>query len=151
MAASVSWKVPALEVLSDVLTVLRQEAAGRLCLWSRDDGGWSRGACVRSQDKLAVRGSTVYQHTGYQRKPAGTDTVRLNGMVKYRPFKNTTLSAAYESYRIHGIMPNQTLPRDTLTAWKAAGMPDSANAILASLKQKYPDNPGVQRAIDAMK
>ena len=39
----------------------------------------------------------------------------------------------------------------TAEAWKAAGMPDSANAILASLKQKYPDNPGVQRAIDALK
>lgn len=39
----------------------------------------------------------------------------------------------------------------TAEAWKAAGMPDSAKAILASLKEKFPDNPGVQRAIDAMK
>jgi len=38
----------------------------------------------------------------------------------------------------------------TAEAWKAAGMPDSAKVILESLKQKYPDNPGVQRAIDAM-
>jgi uncharacterized membrane protein len=39
----------------------------------------------------------------------------------------------------------------TAEAWKAAGMADSAKAILASLKEKFPDNPGVQRAIDAMK
>ena len=39
----------------------------------------------------------------------------------------------------------------TAEAWKAAGMPDSAQAILASLKQKFPDNAGVQRAIDALK
>jgi len=46
---------PVARTICDVLTVLRQEATGRLCLWSRDDGGWSRGACVRSQDKVAVR------------------------------------------------------------------------------------------------
>jgi hypothetical protein len=39
----------------------------------------------------------------------------------------------------------------TAEAWKAMGMPDSAKAILESLKQKYPDNPGVQRAIESMK
>jgi hypothetical protein len=82
---------------------------------------------VLVKDKLAVRGSALYQHTGYERKPSGTDTVRLNGMVKYRPFKTTTLSASFESYRIAGNMPNQTLPRDTLTAWKAAGMPTFNN------------------------
>lgn len=82
---------------------------------------------VLLKDRLAVRGSAVYQHTGYERKPSGTDTVRLNGMVKFRPFKNTTLTAAFESYRIAGNMPNQTLPRDTLSAWKAAGMPTYNN------------------------
>lgn len=39
----------------------------------------------------------------------------------------------------------------TAEALKAAGMADSAGVILAALKQKYPDNPGVQRAIDALK
>jgi predicted Zn-dependent protease len=39
----------------------------------------------------------------------------------------------------------------TAEAWKAMGMQDSVNAILESLKQKYPDNAGVQRAIDALK
>jgi len=39
----------------------------------------------------------------------------------------------------------------TAEALKAAGMGDSATAVLAALQQKFPDNPGVKRAIDAMK
>jgi outer membrane receptor protein involved in Fe transport len=31
---------------------------------------------------LAVRGSAVYQHDGFVRKPSGTDSTRLNGMVR---------------------------------------------------------------------
>jgi len=39
----------------------------------------------------------------------------------------------------------------TAEAWKALGMQDSVNAILESLKQKYPDNGGVLRAIESLK
>jgi uncharacterized membrane protein len=39
----------------------------------------------------------------------------------------------------------------TADAWKALGQPDSARAILDALKQKYPDNAGVQRAIESLK
>jgi len=39
----------------------------------------------------------------------------------------------------------------TAEALNAAGMGDSAKAVLAVLKQKFPDNPGVQRAIDALR
>lgn len=46
---------PAARTLCDRLAVLRQETGGRLCVWSRDDGGWERGACVRGQDRIAVR------------------------------------------------------------------------------------------------
>ena len=43
---------------------------------------------------LAVRGTAVLQHDGYVRKPSGTDTKRLNAMVRYQPFKRTTLSGS---------------------------------------------------------
>jgi outer membrane receptor protein involved in Fe transport len=82
---------------------------------------------VLLKNTLAVRGSAVFQHDDYQRKPTGTNTVRLNGMLRYRPFKSTTLSTSFESYRIAGNRPNMTMPRDTLTAWKAAGMPTYNN------------------------
>lgn len=72
---------------------------------------------------LAVRGSGVYQHEGFDRKPSGTDTRRLNGMVKYQPFKYTTLSASFSYYHNDGNRPNTTTPRDAVTGWKNAGSP----------------------------
>lgn len=36
-------------------------------------------------------------------------------------------------------------------ALSVAGMRDSAKAVLAALQQKFPDNPGVQRAIEGLK
>ena len=78
---------------------------------------------VLKKNVFGIRGSAVYQHDDFQREPSGTKTVRLNGMVKYQPFKPTTIYASYESYRISGNRPNATMPRDTLTAWRAAGSP----------------------------
>src|SRR5688500_7052633 len=72
---------------------------------------------------LSLRGSAVYQHDGYHLKPSGTDTVRLNGMVKYQPFKSTTLTASYSTYRLHGNRPNATMPRDGVSFWKNSGSP----------------------------
>src|SRR5436190_4316018 len=66
-------------------------------------------------NKLAVRGSAVMQHDGYVRKPSGTDTRRLNVMVRYQPFKRTTLSASHFYYHITGNRPNTTPPRDAIT------------------------------------
>ncbi len=72
---------------------------------------------------LAVRGSTVLQHDGYTLKPSGTETRRYNGMVKYRPFKPTTLSVSYTDYTMHGNRTNSITPVDGISAWKAAGSP----------------------------
>jgi hypothetical protein len=72
---------------------------------------------------LSMRGSMVYQHDGYNLKPSGTDTVRLNGMVKFQPLKSTTLSASFSTYRLHGNRPNATMPRDGISFWKNAGSP----------------------------
>jgi outer membrane receptor for ferric coprogen and ferric-rhodotorulic acid len=72
---------------------------------------------------LSLRGSAVYQHDGYHLKPSGTDTVRLNGMVKFQPFKSTTLSASFSTYRLHGNRPNATMPRDGISFWQNAGSP----------------------------
>ena len=78
---------------------------------------------VLVKGKLAVRGSGAFQHEGFVRKPSGTDSLLLNGMVKYQPFKSTTLTAAYSKYRIAGTRANTTLPRDAITPWKNAGSP----------------------------
>lgn len=75
------------------------------------------------KDKLAVRFQQVFQHEGFMRKPSGVDTERYNGMIKYQPFKNTTLSASYNYYRAYGNRPNSLPPRDTISYWIQNGKP----------------------------
>ncbi|MSU49169.1 MAG: TonB-dependent receptor [Opitutus sp.] len=78
---------------------------------------------VLLKNVLAVRGNAVVQHEGFDRKPSGTDTRRYNGMVKYQPFKFTTLSASFSYYKNAGNRPNTTTPRDAVTGWRNAGSP----------------------------
>ncbi len=78
---------------------------------------------VLLRNRLAFRASAAFQHDGYVRKPSGTDTKRLNTMVRYQPFKRTTLSASHFYYHITGNRPNTTPPRDAVTGWIKAGMP----------------------------
>lgn len=101
-----------------------------------DDGGGFRTSLdlnrVLKPGVLALRGSAAFQRDAYEQKPSGVDSVRLNGMVKYRPFTRTTLSASYSDYRMQGNRPNATSARDGLSGWLAAGSPtwDPFNRIL---------------------
>ena len=74
-------------------------------------------------NKLAVRFAEVFQHEGFVRKPSGVNTERYNGMIKYSPFKTTTISAGYSYYRLNGNRPNFQPPRDYLSYWLASGKP----------------------------
>jgi hypothetical protein len=65
----------------------------------------------------------VYQHDGFVRKPSGTDTTRLNGMIRYQPFKYTSFTASHSYYHLEGRRTNVTMPRDAVTGWKKAGSP----------------------------
>ena len=47
------------------------------------------------RERLALRVSAAFQHDGFERKPSGLDTLRYNGMVRYQPFKSTTVNASY--------------------------------------------------------
>ena len=73
--------------------------------------------------RLAVRFSAVNQHDGFIRKPSGVDTERYNGMIKYQPFKNTTISASLSYYHSYGNRPNSIPPRDSISYWLASGKP----------------------------
>ena len=73
--------------------------------------------------KLAVRFSQLFNHEAFTRKPSGVDTERYNFMVKYRPFKNTTISAAYYGYHMYGNRPNSLAPRDGISYWQSVGSP----------------------------
>jgi hypothetical protein len=89
-------------------------------------GGWRGSVDVNRMvfdNKLAVRASYAYQHTGFVRKPSGEDARRLSFQVKYQPFKNTTVAASWYGYKNASVRPNFTTPRDYFTAWIRAGKP----------------------------
>jgi hypothetical protein len=75
------------------------------------------------EDKLAVRFSAVDQTEGFVRKPSGMDTTRYNGMLRFKPFPNTTFNAAFLSYESEGQRPNFTPPRDFISYWIEMGRP----------------------------
>ena len=72
---------------------------------------------------LGIRGSAVFQHDESTRKPSGRDSVRLNGMVKFQPFKRTTLTASYSNYESRGRQANIITPQETISFWRASGSP----------------------------
>jgi hypothetical protein len=78
---------------------------------------------VLLRNKLAVRFSQVFQHDAFERKPSGVDTERYNGMIKYQPFKSTTVTAFISSYRMDGTRPNTIPPRDNVSYWIKSGKP----------------------------
>jgi hypothetical protein len=91
-----------------------------------DRGGWRTSLShnhVIKPGVLAVRGSVVNQHDAFTRRPAGIDSHRYSVMVKYRPFKLTTLSGGWSYYKASGNRPNNVTPRDAITPWIAAGSP----------------------------
>ena len=75
------------------------------------------------KNKLSVRASYAYQHTGFIRKPAEENAKRLSFQVKAQPFRNTTLAASYYGYKNTAVRPNYTTPRDYYTDWVEAGQP----------------------------
>ncbi len=78
---------------------------------------------VLKKGVLAARGSAVYQHDGFVRQPSGTDTTRLNGMIRYQPFRHTSFTASHSYYEFEGTRTNVTMPRDAVTGWRKAGSP----------------------------
>ena len=90
------------------------------------DGGYRSSLDVSRVVKhgvLGLRASASFQHDSFVRKPSGVNTVRYNGMIKYQPFKSTSITGSYSFYRMHGTRPNFSPPRDNLTNWIASGRP----------------------------
>jgi len=73
--------------------------------------------------KLAVRGTVVYQEDEFVRQPSFSRTNRYDGMITYKPFKNTTLRGSFEHYENYARRPNAILPRDAVTYWQQNGRP----------------------------
>ncbi len=83
-------------------------------------GGWRASVDfnqVLFKEKLALRGSAVFQQDEFTRKPSGVKTERYNVMVKYKPFKYTTISGSVFYYHAYGNRPNSLPPRDNISYW----------------------------------
>jgi len=76
---------------------------------------------VLVKGRLAARASFVRQHEGFVRKPSGVETQRYDAMIKFQPFKSTTISASYLRYSSYGNRPNYTPPRDFASYWVERG------------------------------
>jgi hypothetical protein len=72
---------------------------------------------------LALRVSSAFQHDAYVRKPSGTDSVRYNAMIRFQPFKYTSVTASVSYYRMNGTRANAAPPRDQLSYWIRSGRP----------------------------
>lgn len=75
------------------------------------------------KDKLALRASIVRQNDEYVRQPSFSRTERYNGMIQFKPFRNTTLRGSFERYENYARRPNAILPRDGVTYWQQNGRP----------------------------
>lgn len=89
-------------------------------------GGWRTSLDVNRMvipGKMSVRFSGVYQNDAFEREPSGFHTERYNGMIKFQPFKFTTISASLFTYHAYGNRPNSLPPRDNLSYWISQGRP----------------------------
>lgn len=73
--------------------------------------------------KVAIRVLGLYDEKAFTRKPSIDLSRRAQALVTFRPFKNTTLRASYESVHSFQRIPNSITPRDSITDWRAAGSP----------------------------
>ena len=100
-----------------------------------DVGGWRASFDLNRpiiRGKLGARVSAVYQHDEYRQKPSGFENRRLNAMLRFQPFKNTTVRGSFSSYHGVGTRASAVTPRDAVSYWKDLGSPawdPIANAV----------------------
>ncbi|MEO7414393.1 MAG: TonB-dependent receptor plug domain-containing protein, partial [Opitutaceae bacterium] len=100
-----------------------------------DTGGWRTSLDINRpiiRGKLGLRMSGVYQHDEWNQKPSGFDSRRFNAMLRYHPFKDTSIRASFNSYHGSGTRATAVTPRDAISYWKSIGSPSwdpIANAV----------------------
>lgn len=100
-----------------------------------DTGAWRSSLDINRpliRGKLGIRFSGVYQHEEARQKPSGFESRRFNAMVRFQPFRDTSIRAAFNSYHGVGNRASTTTPRDAISYWKSLGQPawdPIANAV----------------------
>lgn len=101
-------------------------SSSRTQMRADNTGGWRTSMDLNRpivSGKLALRVSAVYQHDEDYQKPSGYDSRRFNAMLRFQPFKNTTLRGSFQSYRADGARATAVTPRDGVTYWRQLGSP----------------------------
>ncbi len=75
------------------------------------------------RNKVALRFSTVYNETGYVRKPSVDRTNRQQLALTLRPFPTTRINGSVEFFHEFAQRANALTPRNTLTNWINRGRP----------------------------
>jgi outer membrane receptor protein involved in Fe transport len=92
-----------------------------------DQIGSFRGALdhneVLIRNKLALRVATVYEDNAYRIEEAWRRNKRLFLTGTYKPFRDTTIRASFETGAIDSNMPENRPPYDAYTFWWEAGRP----------------------------
>ena len=92
-----------------------------------DDWGGFRASLDANQpvirDLFSVRVSAMYEEKTWVRKPSLDRTDRQQIAFTLRPTKSTTLTGSYESFHEYANRANGIMPREGITAWRAAGSP----------------------------
>ena len=86
--------------------------------------------------KLALRVAAVEEAKGFVRKPSSEKISRLQGLVLFKPFANTTLRVSAENYDNFARRTNSLTPRETVTGWAAAGK-ESPTAAVRELVDEF--------------
>jgi outer membrane receptor for ferric coprogen and ferric-rhodotorulic acid len=78
-------------------------------------------------DMLAVRVAHMYNDHRSHRKPWHNKSERTYGALTFKPFKNTTFRAHYETGDAERLNVRSWAPGDAITLWLAAGSRDIPN------------------------
>lgn len=78
---------------------------------------------VAQKNVLAFRVAGAWSDIGYRQQPAYNHDRRLYLAATYRPWKNTTIRASYETVKIKSENPNSLTPEDDVSQWVALGKP----------------------------
>lgn len=77
---------------------------------------------------VSVRAVVLDEELDYWRKPSGANNQRLFGTFTFQPFKGTTIRGWYEDANLNERPMRNTIARDSVSKWIAAGKPIFDNA-----------------------
>ena len=89
-------------------------------------------------DKLSLRVAGVTENHNYRQRPAYEDHDRMFLAGTWRPGKNITVRASYETGRIRANRPENIAPKESISSWLLAGKPLYHSGVAEFTPDKMP-------------